>query len=87
MPKENEVIGPYRLIEKLGAGEYGVVWKAEKYQVIAPPCAIKFPTRDDIDMDVLKREAEVWVRASGHPNVLSIIEAGVYDGQLLIVSE
>ena len=87
MPRENEVIGPYRLIEKLGAGEYGVVWKAEKYQVIAPPCAIKFPTRDDIDMDVLKREAEVWVRASGHPNVLSIIEAGVYDGQLLIVSE
>jgi formylglycine-generating enzyme required for sulfatase activity len=87
MPKKNEIIGPYRLIEKLGSGQFGVVWKAEKHEVIAPPCAVKFPTGDDVDFEAVKREALVWVRASGHPNVLPIIEAGVYDGELLIVSE
>jgi formylglycine-generating enzyme required for sulfatase activity len=87
MPHENEIVGPYRLIERIGTGQFGEVWKAQKYEMIAPPCAIKFPTGQKSDHESVKREAKVWMQACGHPNVLSMIEAGVYDGQLIIVSE
>jgi serine/threonine protein kinase len=40
-----------------------------------------------VDIQAVEQEAQIWVRASGHPNVLSIIEAKVYSGRLVIVSE
>lgn len=86
-PSENELVGPYQLIERIGSGQFGEVWKAQKFGVIAPPCAIKFPTGRKSDVESVMREAKVWMRATGHPNVLTMIEAGVYDGQLIIVSE
>ena len=86
-PRQGEIIGPYRLMEKIGSGQFGEVWKAQKYEMIAPPCAIKFPTGRRSDVESVMREAKVWMRASGHPNVVTMIEAGVYDGQLIIVSE
>ena len=86
-PAQNNIIGPYRLMERIGSGQFGEVWKAQKYEMIAPPCAIKFPTGQKSDIESVMREAKVWMKASGHPNVLTMIEAGVYDGQLIIVSE
>ncbi|NBO63391.1 MAG: hypothetical protein EBU88_00810 [Acidobacteria bacterium] len=86
-PRQGEKIGPYLLIEKIGSGQFGEVWKAQKYEMIAPPCAIKFPTGRSSNVESVMREAKVWMRASGHPNVVTMIEAGVYDGQLIIVSE
>lgn len=86
-PRQGEIIGPYRLMEKIGTGQFGVVWKAQKYEMIAPPCAIKFPTGRKSDLESVMNEAKVWMRASGHPNVVTMIEAGVFDGQLMIVSE
>jgi len=86
-PRQGEIIGPYRLMEKIGSGQFGEVWKAQKYEMIAPPCAIKFPTGRKSDLDSVMNEAKVWMRASGHPNVVTMIEAGVFDGQLIIVSE
>jgi serine/threonine protein kinase len=87
MPKANEIIGPYRLLEELGSGQFGVVWKAERHQARGPRCAIKFPRRDEIDVQEMLKEADVWVQASGHPNVLPLIEASVYDNRPMIVSE
>ena len=74
-------------MERIGSGQFGEVWKAQKYEMIAPPCAIKFPTGRRSDVESVMREAKVWMRASGHPNVVTMIEAGIYDGQLIIVSE
>jgi len=45
------------------------------------------PLDDQIDPETIKLEAEIWQQASGHPNVLPIIEADEYDGQVVIVSE
>ena len=82
------MVGPYKLIRRIGKGAFGVVWLAEKRSAIATTnVAIKIPADDTIDIEVVKREASVWVSASGHPNVLPIIDADVYDDQIVIVSE
>ena len=40
-----------------------------------------------IDLDAVRREASVWAHAAGHPNAFPIINADVYDEQVVIVSE
>jgi len=81
-------IGPYTLVNRLGGGAFGIVWLAERRtQIATTRVAIKIPLDDDVDLEVIRREASLWVKASGHPNVLPIIEADVYDGQVVIVSE
>ena len=88
MFKPDSMIGPYTLISRLGRGAYGVVWLAEKRTAIATTkVAIKIANDDDVDLEAIRREASVWVSASGHPNVLPIIDADVYDEQVIIVSE
>jgi serine/threonine protein kinase len=88
MLRAGDRIGPYTLIKKLGGGAFGMVWLAENRTAIATTqMAIKLPISDDFDMEVVKQEANLWVRASGHPNILPIIEANIYDGQVVIVSE
>jgi WD40 repeat protein/tRNA A-37 threonylcarbamoyl transferase component Bud32 len=88
MPKANDKIGPYTLISKLGRGAFGVVWLAEKRTAIATTkVAIKIPNDEDVDLEAVKQEASLWVHASGHPNVLPIIDADIHDEQVIIVSE
>src|SRR5882724_9851445 len=81
-------LGPYTLISKIGRGTFGVVWLAEKQTTIATTrFALKLPRDEDIDLDAFRQEAAIWVQASGHPNVVALIEADVTDGQLVLVSE
>src|SRR5687768_9598000 len=80
-------IGPYTLISRLGQGAFGVVWLAEKQGIIKSRYALKLPRGEDIDLETVKQEATLWLQASGHPNVLPIIEAEIYSGQAVIVSE
>lgn len=81
-------IGPYILTGKLGRGSFGVVWLAEKRTPLATTrVALKIPHDDELDMDAIKQEAALWARASGHPNVIPIIEANIYDDQIVIASE
>lgn len=88
MPRKDDRIGPYTLIEKLGRGSFGVVWLAENRTALAiTKVALKLPNDEDIDLEAIKQEASLWVAASGHPNVLPIIEANIYDEQVVIVSE
>ncbi|HKS29040.1 MAG TPA: DUF4268 domain-containing protein [Pyrinomonadaceae bacterium] len=88
MPKPNDQIGPYTLISKLGRGAFGAVWLAEKRTAIATTkVAIKIPNDEDVDLEAVRQEASLWVHASGHPNVLPIIDADIYDEQVIIVSE
>lgn len=49
--------------------------------------AVKLPLDDQVNFDSIRQEAELWEQASGHPNVLPIIDADEYDGQVVIVSE
>jgi tRNA A-37 threonylcarbamoyl transferase component Bud32 len=86
--REGEFIGPYTLVRRLGRGQIGVVWLAERRSSLASVrVALKFPAVTDADLEAIKREAQVWVQASGHPNILPVIEAEIYDGHVVIVSE
>jgi serine/threonine protein kinase len=81
-------IGPYCLKEVLGRGAFGEVWLAEKDSALAKMrLALKLPIGVTVDIDEVRKEAELWMRAASHPNVLPIFEADIYDGQVAIASE
>ncbi len=81
-------LGPYTLVRLLGQGAFGQVWLGERRTALAVTrVALKVPLSDEVDLDAIRKEAAVWAQASGHPNVLPIIEADIYDGRVVIVSE
>jgi len=85
---EGQQIGFYTLIKKLDKGGFGEVWLAEKQsEFVTKRVAIKLPHDEQINFDAIRQEANLWEQASGHPNVLPLIDADVYDGQVAIVSE
>lgn len=84
----DQQIGPYTLIRRIGRGGFGEVWLAERRsQLFSKKLAIKLPHDDQVDLKTISQEAVLWEQASGHPNVLPIIDADVYDGQIVIASE
>lgn len=88
MFRENSQIGPYTLIRKLGKGGFGEVWLAERRGKFATTkVAVKLPLDEQVDHEAIKQEATLWEQASGHSNILPIIDADEYDGQIVIVSE
>jgi serine/threonine protein kinase len=88
MLQPGQFVGPYTLVRELGRGGFGAVWLGERRGVLATTqVAVKIALDVQPDLDLLSREAAIWVRASGHPNVLPVIEADVYDGTAVIVSE
>jgi len=81
-------LGPYTLVSQIGRGAFGVVWLAEKQTAIATTkFALKLPRGEDIDIEAFKQEAAIWIQASGHPNVVPLIDADIYGDQVVIVSE
>lgn len=85
---EGRQIGSYTLLRKLGKGGFGEVWLAEKRsQFVTKKVAVKLPLDEQVNFDAIRQEAELWEQASGHPNVLPIIDADIVDGQVVIVSE
>ena len=88
MFQANQQIGQYILIRKLGKGGFGEVWLAEQCsQLVTKKVAVKLPLNEQFDFNSIKQEAELWEKASGHANVLPIINADIIDGQVVIVSE
>ncbi len=88
MFREGQQIGLYTLIRKLGRGGFGEVWLAErKSKFVTTKVAVKLPHDEQVDHEAIKQEAQLWEQASGHPNILPIIDADEYDGQIVIVSE
>ncbi len=79
----------YRLIEQIGEGGMGVVWKAEDTR-LGRPVALKF-IRDDRDdepdrLKQLRREARA-VAALNHPNIVTIHSVEEVEDKALLVME
>src|SRR5471030_995449 len=83
-----DTIGPYLLIRPLGRGAFGEVWLAERRtSLLTTQAALKLPLEGQTDVDTLRREAQTWQQASGHPNIVPVLEADGFDGQVVIASE
>lgn len=91
MLETGKKIGEYVLIKKIGHGGFGDVWLAEKRTPLSVSSfALKFfrpADSNEIEIQTVQREIEVWQRISGLPNVIAVIEADFYDGYIYIVSE
>jgi serine/threonine protein kinase/tetratricopeptide (TPR) repeat protein len=74
-----EQIGPYRILEKLGEGGMGIVYKAEQRQPIRRVVALKviklgMDTREVVARFEAERQALALL---SHPNVAGVLDAGV----------
>src|SRR5438067_3488829 len=86
-----EPIAGYRLIEPLGSGGFGEVWKCEAPGGLFKAIKFVYGDLDSTDEEGARAEQELKalsrVKTVHHPYILSLERYDIIDGQLLIVME
>ncbi|MCA9176612.1 MAG: protein kinase [Planctomycetales bacterium] len=86
--RETRQLAHFELIERVGAGAYGAVWKARDTQ-LDRTVAVKVPRKDQLseaEADQFVREARAAAQLR-HPNIVGVHEVGRVDGSFYIVSD
>jgi hypothetical protein len=85
-PSVGSRFGRYELLERLGAGAMGVVWRATDPE-LGRHVALKLLKQPDAMLtERLVREARAMAQVN-HPNVVAVYDVGVTDGQTYIAME
>jgi serine/threonine protein kinase len=86
-PTQGRRLGRYTLLDRLGAGAMGVVWRAED-PTLGRQVAVKLLRRQDDSLtERLVREAQSMAQVN-HPNVVTVYEVGTgVDGSTFIAME
>ncbi len=88
-PRAGETIRHYVLLQQIGAGGFGTVWRARDTKLECD-VAVKIPRRERMaadDVDRFIREARVAAQLRKHPNIVSVHEADRDDETAFIASD
>lgn len=84
-PDSRRTVGRFELLEHVGRGHFGNVWRARDMQ-LKRIVAVKIPRTADLtqsDQELFLREAQTAARLR-HPNIVTVHEVG-YDGDALFI--
>jgi hypothetical protein len=80
------LFGRYSLLERLGAGGFGVVWRAHDELLHREVAVKRIPLAPDGDSDRASREALATARLA-HPAIVALYEASAVEDAFYLISE